>query len=238
MKNIFLIFLLLFSSGIVAQSLNDFQYVIVPLRYEFMKSDNEYRLSTLTKFNLDKMGFKVFYDDKNLPKEIVSNACAVLKIEALSLGSFMGTSCIIVFKDCQNNIIYKSEIGKSKEKEYAKAFPDALNKAFLSIYELNYSYQPKVEKTAQPNDVSSEAIIESTVVVNENALKAIKISGGYNLVDKSENIVFKLTSSGKSDFYLAQKGTQVGVIFQKGTEWFFEYDLDGKLMSEKVEIQF
>ena len=53
-----------------------------------------------------------------------------------------------------------------------------------------------------------------------------------------QKVVFKLTSTGKSDFYLAQKGTQSGVIFQKETEWFFEYNLEDKLMSEKVEIQF
>jgi len=129
MKKIILPFLLLFSVGIFAQSLSDYQYVIVPVRYEFMKSDNEYRLSTITKFNLEKIGFQAFYNDNNLPKEIISNACSVLKVEVQKEGSFIWTNLIIVFKDCQNNIVFQSEIGKSKEKEYAKAFPDALNKA-------------------------------------------------------------------------------------------------------------
>jgi len=238
MKKIILAFLLLFSVGIFAQSLSDYQYVIVPVRYEFMKSDNEYRLSTITKFNLEKIGFQAFYNDNNLPKEIISNACSVLKVEVQKEGSFIWTNLIIVFKDCQNNIVFQSEIGKSKEKEYAKAFPDALNKAFVSIYEQNYSYQPKSEKATQPNGTNSETIIDSKVIVNENALKAIKIPGGFNLVDKMQQVVFKLTSTGKNDFYLAQKETQIGVIFQKESDWFFEYDQDGKLISEKVEIQF
>jgi hypothetical protein len=238
MKKIILAFLLLFSVGIFAQSLSDYQYVIVPLRYEFMKSDNEYRLSTITKFNLEKIGFQAFYNDNNLPKEIISNACSVLKVEALSVGSFMGTSLIIVFRDCQNNIVYQSEIGKSKEKEYAKAFPDALTKAFVSVSYQNYSYQPVTKKTSKPIFATSEITFVNTVLVNENALKAIPIAGGFNLVDRMQQIVFKLTSAGKNDFYLAQKGTLSGVVFLKGADWFFEYILADNLISEKVEIQF
>jgi len=238
MRKIILAFLLLFSAGVVAQSLNDYQYVIVPVRYEFMESNNEYRLNTITKFNLEKIGFQAFYTEDNLPKEIMLNACSVLKVEVQKEGSFIWTNLRIVFKDCQNNIVFQSEVGKSKKKEYGKAYSEALEMAFISVNSQNYSYKPVTKDTVQPIVASSETIVVSTVLVNENTLKAIKIPGGFNLVDKMRQVVFKLTSTGKNDFYLAQKETQIGVIFQKESDWFFEYDQDGKLISEKVEIQF
>ena len=238
MKRFLLLFLLLLSSGLFAQSLNDYQYVIIPLRYDFMKIDNEYRLNTITKYNLEKMGFQAFYNDNNLPKEIAANSCSVLKVELEKGGSFIWTNMTIVFKDCQNNIVYQSEVGKSKEKDYGKAYTEALDLAFASVYKQNYSYQPIEEKTVETVVAPPKAVVASSVAISENSLKAIPIAGGFNLVDKMQKVVFKLTSTGKSDFYLAQKGTQSGVIFQKETEWFFEYNLEDKLMSEKVEIQF
>jgi hypothetical protein len=45
-----------------AQSVNDYKAVIVPLKYDF-KSENQYRLNTLTKFNLGKAGFTAFYNN-------------------------------------------------------------------------------------------------------------------------------------------------------------------------------
>lgn len=42
-------------------SLNDYKAVIIPLKYDFMKTDNQYRLATLSKQNLNKAGFEAFY---------------------------------------------------------------------------------------------------------------------------------------------------------------------------------
>ena len=238
MKRFLLLTLLLLSSGLFAQSLNDYQYVIVPIRYDFLRTDNEFRLNTITKFNLEKIGFQAFYNDKNLPKEIADNSCKALKVDVVKGGSFIWTDLTIVFRDCQNNIVFQSEVGKSKEKDYAKSYTEALNLAFASVYKQNYSYQPDNQKTVEPIVVSSETVAISSEVIAENSLQAIPITGGFNLVDKMQQVVFKLTSTGKNDFYLAQKGTQSGVIFQKGSTWFFEYNLDDKLMSEKINIQF
>lgn len=241
MKRILLLLLIVFSNSLFSQSLNDYQYVIVPIRYDFMKNDNEYRLNTITKYNLEKMGFQAFYNDINLPKQIASNTCDALKVDVVKSGSFIWTNLTIVFKDCQNNIVYQSEIGKSKEKDFTKSYTEALEMAFASVYLQGYNYNPSAKKTEIDN-VEEKLPFETKVVTqkvySENTLKALAIPGGYNLVDKTENVIFKLTSSGKSDFYLAQKGTQSGLVFQKGTDWFFEFEQNGKLISEKIEIQF
>jgi hypothetical protein len=53
----------------------------------------------------------------------------------------------IVFKDCYGKIIFQSETGISKEKDY-ELYKEALSKAFVSIYALNYKYK-KINKLVQ-----------------------------------------------------------------------------------------
>lgn len=246
MKKIIFAFLILLSNSAITQTLNDYQYVIVPVRFDFMKSDNEYRLNTFTKYNLEKMGFKAFYNNSEIPKEIVSNACEVLKVEVEKSGGFVWTNLTIVFKDCQNNIVHKSEVGKSKEKDFNKAYTEALNLAFASLFELNYSYNGATKSLNIPvtsTVITSEVTKTSEVIAkpqttSENSLQALKINGGYHLVDTAQKVVFKLTSIGKSDFFIAQKGNYTGVVFQKEGQWFFEYNNEDKLISEKLEINF
>jgi hypothetical protein len=246
MKKIIFAFFIFLSNLTFSQTLNDYQYVIVPVRFDFMEKDNEYRLNTFTKYNLEKMGFKAFYNNTKIPKEIVENACEVLKVDIEEVGGFIWTNLTLVFKDCQNNIVHKSEAGKSKEKDFNKAYTEALNLAFASLYELNYSYNGATKSLNIPanSTVITTEVIETAEVVSkpqsttENSLQALKINGGYHLVDTAQNVVFKLTSTGKADFFIAQKGKHSGVVFQKEGQWFFEYNQEDKLISEKLEINF
>jgi hypothetical protein len=240
MKKIIFAFLILLSNSIFSQTLNDYQYVIVPVRFDFMKTDNEYRLNTFTKYNLEKMGFKAFYNNTEIPKEIVTNACEVLKVEVEKSGSFIWTNLTIIFKDCQNNIVHKSEAGKSKEKEFNKAYTEALNLALASLYELNYRYNGATKSLNIPanSTVIASEVITKSQTTTENSLQALKINGGYHLVDTAQKVIFKLTSTGKADFFIAQKGNHSGVVFLKEGQWFFEYNQEDKLISEKLEINF
>ena len=69
MKTRFLFLALLISSYCFSQSVNDYKAVLIPLKFDFMKSDNQYRLATLSKFNLSKAGFQAFYANEPMPKE-------------------------------------------------------------------------------------------------------------------------------------------------------------------------
>ena len=57
-KILFLIFFI--TSYGFSQSVNDFMAVIIPMKYDFQLSENQYRLQTITKINLQKAGFKAF----------------------------------------------------------------------------------------------------------------------------------------------------------------------------------
>ncbi|AOZ98602.1 hypothetical protein [Flavobacterium commune] len=252
MKKQFLLLLLLVSSFGFAQSLNDYKTVVVPLKYEFLKSENQYRLATLSKFNLNKVGFDVYYSNQVVPNDI--NRCAVLNYDIVKENAFLTTKLYITFKDCYGKIVYQSEVGMSREKEFQLAYTDALNKAFTSVYELEYQYnggtnvaveakparQEKVEKIEKVEKVETVPQSVAAVVIDPNELLfAQPLAGGnYQLIDSKPSVVIKLYKTSDANSFLAQKGNQQGVLIKKENQWFFEYYQNDQLVSEKINVKF
>jgi hypothetical protein len=258
MRKLFLFFLLLVSSFGFAQSLNNYKTVVVPLKYEFLKSENQYRLSTLSKFNLNKVGFDVYYSNQVVPNEI--NRCAVLNYDIVKDNGFLTTKLYVTFKDCYGKIVYQSEVGVSREKEFQLAYTDALNKAFTSIYELGYQYnggtnavvEEKPEKPEKPEKAENVEKVEKVekvetapqsipaVAIDPNELLfAQPLAGGnYQLIDSKPSVVIKLYKTSDANSFLAQKGNQQGVLIKKENQWFFEYYKNDQLVSEKINVKF
>lgn len=249
MKKQLLLLLLLVSSYGFAQSLNDYKTVIVPLKFEFLKSENQYRISTLSKFNLNKVGFDVYYSNQVVPNEI--NRCAVLNYDIVKDNAFLVTKLYIIFKDCYGKIVYQSELGTSREKEFQLAYTDALNKAFASLYELEYQYNggtnvaleekpEKKEKIEKLEKVEKQEQSVPAVVIDPNELLfAQPLAGGnYQLIDSKPSVVIKLYKTSDANSFLAQKGNQQGVLIKKENQWFFEYYQNDQLVSEKINVKF
>ena len=62
----------------------------------------------------------------------------MLYVDVKNESSLFVAKLQIVFKDCYGLEIFKSEIGRSKEKEYGTSYSEALNEAFKSVYDLQY----------------------------------------------------------------------------------------------------
>ncbi|TRX35569.1 hypothetical protein FNW52_11055 [Flavobacterium sp. ZT3R18] len=248
MKFKFLFLLVFVSSYSFSQSINDYVAVIVPVKYEFLKSENQYRLNTLTKFNLKKSGFEAFYANEIMPKEY-NDRCSLLYVDVNEDNGFMITKLYVTFKDCYGTVIYKSEVGKSREKEFDVAYVEALNNAFISIYALHYKYSGAVtnsQKTAI-TPVALPAVVATTVAVNlpsstetneMNVLFAQPIKNGFQLVDNTPKVIMKVYKTTNPAIYLATKETVQGVLISKDSQWFFEYYEKETLMSEKIAVKF
>ena len=82
----------------------------------------------------------------------------------------------------------------------------------------------------------------STVPVIEKStsdlLYAQATATGYQLVDASPKVVYKLYKTSRSDLFIAMKGNNQGVLIQKDNQWFFEYYENATLVSEKVAVKF
>jgi hypothetical protein len=240
MKKFF--YLLVFCiNGLVAQNtINQYQYVIVPAQFSFLKSKDEYKLNTLTKLLLEKYGFKSFLDSEDLPQEIVDSNCDKLYADVLSSGNFIRTKLTVVLKDCNNKFVYQSEIGTSKEKEYRVAYTQALRAAFQSFEGLHYRYSPSSKSTeiqkVKALDILSVAVDQS--MDKQEILYAQPNATGFQLIDTTPKVVMKLFKTSNPNTFSAVKGSIQGVLLMKENQWFFEYYQEDKLISEKVNVKF
>lgn len=252
MKKYILVIALFVTTWSFAQSVNDYKAVIVPLKYDFMKSENQYRLTTLSKFNLKKAGFEAFYNNEATPKEF-SERCDLLYFDLEKESGFLVTKLFITLKDCNGKIIFQSVTGKSREKDYEAAYTECLNQAFTSLQALNYKYNgSKAASKAVDKSIAEEVVevrevaVEKVAVTEEenHADTAVKflyaqpVVNGYQLVDSTPKVVMKLFKTMSPSCYIAKKGEDQGVLIAKGADWLFQYYKDENLISEKIAVKF
>lgn len=217
-KNIHILFLL-FASYSFSQSVNDYKAVIIPMKYDFQKTENQYRLQTITKIDLQKAGFQAFYANEAIPTEI-SDRCSVLYIDVKKDNGFLITKLFVTFKDCYGTEVYKSEIGKSREKEFEAAYAESLNNAFTNVYALNYAYNgntnfaPKAGITAQ----SLPVVAAPAVVVPTPAVPAVAVIPAATSV--AVPVVAATTS--KNESKSSSDNSSVGLLYAQPTSYGYQ----------------
>ena len=254
MKKQFLLVLLFVVSYSYSQSVNDYKAVAVPMKYKFLNGEKQYRLNTLTKFNLKKAGFEAFYSKETIPTEY-SDRCSLLYIDVVKESGFLTTKLYVTMKDCNDKIIFQSAVGKSKEKDYQVAYTEALNEAFQSIYDLQYKYSGqtivKTESAASEPEASKPvsapvAKVETPVLstpkiiskTDANLLYAQATANGYQLIDSTPKVIMKVFHTSNKYCYIAVKGDIQGVLLLKNNEWVFEYYQNDQLWSETIAVKF
>lgn len=235
-KNILILFLFASLSALAQRSLNDYKYAIVPVKFSFTNEENEYRLNTITKFNLTKMGFEAFYDNEDLPLETAGERCSRVFVNVEKISSLLSTKLVVVFRDCENKEINRSDVGVSKAKEYRLAYPEALNNAFETLFTFGYNYNGTVYKAEPKKVVTPKSSVEPEDT--PNMLFAQPISNGYQLIDKTPKVVFKIFKTSHPDYFTVQSETINGALIRKNNEWILEYYKDDKPVSEKLLIKF
>ena len=257
MKKYFLLLLLAIVGSTYAQSVNNYKAVIVPVKFEFLKGENDYRLNTMSKFNLKKAGFEAFYSNEATPKAF-SERCDLLYFDLQKENGFLITKLFITLKDCNGKIVFQSLTGKSKEKDYQAAYTECLNEAFASIYALQYSYDGTItKKEKEVEGVQEETVVVKEVVVetvpmqeatkvatvqatvdSKNLLYAQPIENGYQLIDSTPKVVMKVIKTSSPSTFIATKGENQGVLVSKNGFWYFEYYQNQQLISEKISVKF
>lgn len=249
MKNRILILLLFVASYSFSQSVNDYQAVIIPMKYDFQKSENQYRMQTMTKFNLEKAGFTGFYSNAVVPVQL-TDRCSLLYLDVVEEKAFLATKLTIVFKDCYGNVIFKSASGRSKEKEYELAYKEAFNEAFESVFGLEYKYNGGAavaktqqvvanSKTEMVNDVvNNEPVSSINTIANIEVLYAQPTETGFQLIDKTPKVVMKLMKTAIPNSFIAIKGDIQGVLSFKDNQWVFDSYQNNTLVSEVIAVKF
>ena len=82
----------IFKTSLAAQTdLNQYKYVSVPDRFDFMKTNDQYQISSLTQFLLNKKGFNVLESIENYPSDLASNSCLLLDMNIEKIKGFLKT---------------------------------------------------------------------------------------------------------------------------------------------------
>lgn len=284
-KLIFYVLICFFVNSIFSQSnLNNYKYVIVPKKFDFLKEENQYRLNGLAKFLFEKYGFESIMEGEGYPEDMVANRCLALKSDVIKDSGLFKTKLNIVLKDCNDRVVYTSQVGESREKEFAKAYNDALRKAFESFESVNYSYSPdtsvvatttsvepkaetkavtkeiealkaeiqslKEEKQAKPTEIKQDVpevvVVKKPVVtkkqvtevqeVSKSMLYAQAIENGFQLVDSSPKVIYKIVETGVNNVFLVEGIS--AIIYKEGNEWVIEQLAGSTPIKETLDIKF
>jgi hypothetical protein len=257
MRRFILLFLLSIAfSGYAQNTINNYKYVILPTKFSFSSEKDQYKLNSLAKLFLEEKGFKVYYDDEELPAEIMSNKCNALSFDLLSKKTMFSTNLTILLKDCKKDTIFKSKEGKSREKEYRVSYNMAMRDAFTSLNDIQYVYteakntqvQEAVPAKADPLPVSKPVEAPKPVELAKTAVTETKqtpgtlyaqaTANGYQLIDTAPKIVLTLFKTSAPDYFIGDNGTSKGIVLKKNGDWFFEYYKNDQLVSEKLSIKF
>ena len=237
MKKVVLLFVLFIYSFSFAQ--DNYKYVIVPKKFSFFKEENKYNLNVMTKSFFETEGFQVYFDTDEFPKELAENRCLALFVNAEEDSNMFSTKVSLELKDCYNKVLYTSDLGVSKDKEFKKAYTEAFRESLSSMKGLLKIKNATVKSPEKLNDVVvSVPSKKPNTIINTSELRAIPSESGYTLVNYSDNVVMVLYSTSLDTVFLAGKESFKGVLLKKNSGWFFEYDFDGKVYSEKVEVKF
>jgi hypothetical protein len=253
MKKFLLLLVFLVSISGFSQSINDYQYVIVPAKFSLFKENDRYRLNSTTKMLLEKYGFKVFMSNENIPNEIGN--CEALYADLVEDKSFLTIKVKVVLKDCKENIVYETEFGKSREKEFAIGYNQALRETAKSFDKLNYQYNGKngtttttisspATKAEEPNDISeilankAAGSLGAVDATDKSFYFAQPTATGFQVVDNEPKVILRLFNTSQKNVFISEKGMLKGVVISKNGQWFFEYYEGGKLVSELLKLKF
>ena len=235
-KSVLLVLLLGFSFSF---SQENYKYVIIPAQFSFFDEINKYGLNELTKAFFQSEGFEVYYDNDKFPDELFKNRCLALFVDVTENNGIFTTKVNFEFKDCYNKVVLISDQGTSREKDYQKAYIEAFRGALNSVkgsLKIKNATIKSPEKTKEV--VESVPSKKSNGIINTSELRAIPTESGYNLVNYSDNVVMVLYSTSLDTVFLASKESFEGVLLKKNSGWFFEYDFENKVYSEKIEVKF
>ncbi len=272
----------LITSVFSQNSINSYKYVIVPYKFDFLKTKNQYQLNDLTKFLFEKYGFEAIMEGSDYPADLMTNRCLALKSDVFKDSGMFKTKLKVELKDCNDKVVYTSKIGESRVKEFKTAYNLALRDAFKSIEALNYKYQPnekitsivtntsastksgvskeiqelkkeiadlkKVKelkpvtadkpKIGQPKKVKQEPkkVVNTKVEKASSVLYAQAIENGFQLVDSSPKVVYRIMHTNLKDVFLVE--SKSAVIYKKGNDWVIEYYSGNTLEQEPLNIKF
>ncbi|MFC4739456.1 hypothetical protein ACFO3U_05570 [Flavobacterium ponti] len=248
MKKIIFLSVFLLSMLTVAQE--NYEIIIMPKKFDFLREENQYNLNVLCKSFFEKEGYTVYYENDIMPNEVANNRCNALFLNLVENNSLFKTKVKVELKDCQNNLISFSEEGESREKNLSRAYNDATRYAlksmegytkFKNAYASTSDKKEKIEEIKSPQPEVIAAVSEKIPNENNtiNSVLYSKIAkNGYNLVDVNGVVKFELFKTSNPTIFIAKKDNIQGIFTLNGQNSKFESYQNNELILEEVEVKF
>ena len=248
--NTSIVIFFIFKTSLAAQTdLNQYKYVSVPDRFDFMKTNDQYQISSLTQFLLNKKGFNVLESIENYPSDLASNSCLLLDMNIEKIKGFLKTKLEVQFINCKKEVVFRSAIGTSKEKDFKMAYHQALRAAFDSIEGLNYNYEASATIDISAPIETSTAVIPKPIVQTPSApvvaasvdsvdspelpkTLIVSTAYGYDITDANGSVLYSIHPTMEEGIFIIDK--LPGIAYKRGKRWVREYVLEKKTVIEPL----
>ena len=249
--NIPIVIFIIFQTSLDAQTdLNQYKYVSVPDRFDFLKTSDQYQLSSLTQFLLTKKGFTVLEFIENYPSDLAANSCLLLDVNVEKIKGFLKTKLEVQFINCKKEVVFRSAIGTSKEKDFKIAYHQAIRAAFDSMEALNHNYyeastaidisapietskpvlpKPSVQTPSAPVVVASVDPVDSPELPKT---LIVSTAYGYDITDANGRVLFSIHPTMEEGIFIIDK--LPGIAYKRGKRWVREYVLEKKTVIEPL----
>lgn len=214
--------------------LDQFKYFIVPTYFNGFDSADKYQLNSLTYFLFEKNNFEVLKETDSKPLDLSKNPCigGLLRLVKHKGGMFK-TKVSFDIIDCNNEVVFKSDIGESREKDFKTAYHEALRNTFECINNEDYDYSTKIH-SVQNSEITTH--ITDTNIQDE-IYYAQKIPNGYQLVDTKPSVFCKMFKTDTENVYLVQGKS--ALIKKENGNWIYSYlNKNGKTEKRTIIIKF
>ena len=240
------LFMGIISKSFSQKSLSDYSYVIVSEQFEFQQEKDKYQLNSLTKFLFNKYGFHAYFD-REVPLNVFR--CDGLWAEAEGTPGFIITKVQLVLRDCTGEEVFRTNYGKSKVKDYKKAYYESVRNAFDDIINLNIT-QKEIEDVdivsiSNPQILSENIkilpVIETSIVAT-NSIKKKPLKKDESTIEKTIKLNLPLTKYTNYNYmgtiFLLRK-TAIGyTLYQELIDADDDLLLIGKITVKGSEINF
>lgn len=92
--------------------------------------------------------------------------------------------------------------------------------------------------TVESTAVEAAAMSTITETTETDVLYAQQLPNGYQLVDSSPKIRLKIYKTSNPEVYIGINAQGNGIVYKRGSQWYFEYYESDKLQIEELTIKF
>ena len=230
-------------------NLDQYKYVSVPNRFDFMKSSDQFQISSLAKFLLTKNKFTVLENLEKYPADLAANQCLLLNLNVAQIKGFLKTKLEVQFLNCKNQMVFKSDIGMSREKDFKTAYHQSLRAAFSSVSEANYKFNETVDTVSTNEKTISVKPAVSTVAVSTpmqakdfssskltSEILMTQTSYGFDIKDADGIVVYSLYQTISDGIYIIDR--LPGIVYKRGNRFVREYISNQKIIIEPLTPKF